>query len=691
MADLKISALPASTTPLAGTEILPIVQSATTRQVSVANLTAGRAVSALSFTASGLTSGRVTYAGTAGVLQDSANLLYSGTDLTVYGITVGRGANAQANTAIGASALAVNVGGYNNTAVGSSTLQANLSGVANTVIGNSAMSLNQSGSSNTAIGSSALTYNLSGSNNVAIGEQSLYFGGSFTASSNNTAVGNSSLYECRGNQNTAIGYQSGNLLTTGTKNVILGSYSGNNGSLDIRTSSNNIVLSDGDGNARAWWSGANAQFFGGLTVTGLTNSGLTSGRVTYAGASGLLSDSANLTFDGTNLTTGGSETAARFIPTGSTVATNGMYLPAANTLGFSTNSTERMRISSAGLVGIGTSSPLGTLGILGSATTTIVIPCSSNGTSVTPVETQLISSTFSNGSFGAGIYALNSFNNTSENWLTFKTTATGNGSPTERMRISSTGTLSLSKVGGSAIIRREVAQGSFGLTVQANATDTISDTNPGASIALGGGPLDDTFEGNITLTAYGAVSALGNRNTIMFVNRSGTNTTQERMRIDYLGNLLVGTTSTYAPCAGKISVISSSGSTATPTIAVLNPDATAAFVAFSDTATVFGSITRAASAVLYNTTSDQRLKTNITDAPTGNIDSIKVRSFDWTADNSHQEYGMVAQELLEVAPYAVHQPENPDDMMQVDYSKLVPMMVKEIQDLKARLLTLENK
>jgi hypothetical protein len=52
MADLKISALTASTTPLAGTEVLPIVQSSTTKQVSVANLTAGRAVSASSLTAS---------------------------------------------------------------------------------------------------------------------------------------------------------------------------------------------------------------------------------------------------------------------------------------------------------------------------------------------------------------------------------------------------------------------------------------------------------------------------------------------------------------------------------------------------------------------------------------------------------------------------------------------------------------
>jgi len=44
MADKKISALTGATTPLAGTEVLPIVQSGATVKVSVANLTAGRAV-----------------------------------------------------------------------------------------------------------------------------------------------------------------------------------------------------------------------------------------------------------------------------------------------------------------------------------------------------------------------------------------------------------------------------------------------------------------------------------------------------------------------------------------------------------------------------------------------------------------------------------------------------------------------
>jgi hypothetical protein len=50
MADTKISALPASTTPLAGTEVLPIVQGGATKQVSVADLTAGRAISATQLT-----------------------------------------------------------------------------------------------------------------------------------------------------------------------------------------------------------------------------------------------------------------------------------------------------------------------------------------------------------------------------------------------------------------------------------------------------------------------------------------------------------------------------------------------------------------------------------------------------------------------------------------------------------------
>lgn len=64
MADSKISALPASTTPLAGTEVLPIVQGGVTKQNSVANLTAGRAISATQLT---LTTGNLIVASGQGI------------------------------------------------------------------------------------------------------------------------------------------------------------------------------------------------------------------------------------------------------------------------------------------------------------------------------------------------------------------------------------------------------------------------------------------------------------------------------------------------------------------------------------------------------------------------------------------------------------------------------------------------
>ena len=63
MADTKISGLPASSTPLAGTEVLPIVQSGSTVQVSVANLTAGRAVATGALTVTGALSATGTLSG----------------------------------------------------------------------------------------------------------------------------------------------------------------------------------------------------------------------------------------------------------------------------------------------------------------------------------------------------------------------------------------------------------------------------------------------------------------------------------------------------------------------------------------------------------------------------------------------------------------------------------------------------
>lgn len=85
MADTKISNLPAATTPLAGTEVLPIVQSGTTDKVSVANLTSGRVVGAIGYQLE--SGGVITEAGTTRTLSatDNGKVIYctSGSAVTI--------------------------------------------------------------------------------------------------------------------------------------------------------------------------------------------------------------------------------------------------------------------------------------------------------------------------------------------------------------------------------------------------------------------------------------------------------------------------------------------------------------------------------------------------------------------------------------------------------------------------------
>ena len=113
---------------------------------------------------------------------------------------------------------------------------------------------------------------------------------------------------------------------------------------------------------------------------------------------------------------------------------------------------------------------------------------------------------------------------------------------------------------------------------------------------------------------------------------------------------------------------------------------------FANTNGNVGDIRTNGTATAYITSSDGRLKENISDADDAGskIDSIKVRKFDWISDGSHQDYGMIAQELIQVAPEAVPQPEDSEEMMGVDYSKLVPMLIKEIQSLRNRVASLEE-
>ena len=178
----------------------------------------------------------------------------------------------------------------------------------------------------------------------------------------------------------------------------------------------------------------------------------------------------------------------------------------------------------------------------------------------------------------------------------------------------------------------------------------------------------------------------------------------ERMRIDASGAVLVGATSGptnrkfYVEAAVYPAMFRMTSSTVNyPTLQLRTAYATggqtATQIDFRNGAdATVGTVKSTVNATSYNTSSDQRLKENIVDAPSASddIDAIQVRSFDWKADGSHQKYGMVAQELQSVAPEAVTGDADSDDMMGVDYSKLVPMLVKEIQSLRARVAQLEG-
>tara|TARA_R110002072_G_scaffold218300_1_gene376037 strand:- start:79 stop:963 length:885 start_codon:yes stop_codon:yes gene_type:complete len=122
----------------------------------------------------------------------------------------------------------------------------------NVAVGMDSLYSNTTASSNTAVGYQAGYSNTTGSRNTCLGLESGY---SLTTGGRNTLVGNQAGKGITtGTQNTFLGGTNGStgsvgeFITTGSKNTIIGSFDGNQDGLDIRTASNNIVLSDGDGN-----------------------------------------------------------------------------------------------------------------------------------------------------------------------------------------------------------------------------------------------------------------------------------------------------------------------------------------------------------------------------------------------------------------------------------------------------------
>jgi hypothetical protein len=162
-------------------------------------------------------------------------------------LSLANNTTASNNTAVGCLALTSNTTGSENAGLSDAALQLNTTGNYNSAAGRGALNVNTTGSSNSAFGMLALSSNTTATNSTAVGYQAGY---SLTTNGAFVGIGYKAGFSTTGILNTFLGYAAGQDVTTGTKNTIIGAYNGNQGGLDIRTASNNIVLSDGDGNPR---------------------------------------------------------------------------------------------------------------------------------------------------------------------------------------------------------------------------------------------------------------------------------------------------------------------------------------------------------------------------------------------------------------------------------------------------------
>ncbi len=169
----------------------------------------------------------------------------TGGDNTIVGSgAFGTNTTGTSNTAVGYSSLYYNSSGTNNASLGKNSLLDNTTGDQNVAIGMDALGNNTTANDNTAVGYNSGVSNTTGAVNVFVGRNA---GQATQTSSLLTYVGAYAGANTTGANNTFIGTSAGETFTSGANNTVLGRYNGNQNGVDLRTSSDNIVLSDGSG------------------------------------------------------------------------------------------------------------------------------------------------------------------------------------------------------------------------------------------------------------------------------------------------------------------------------------------------------------------------------------------------------------------------------------------------------------
>jgi hypothetical protein len=349
-----------------------------------------------------------------------------------------------------------------------------------------------------------------------------------------------------------------------------------------------------------------------------------------------------------------------------------------------------MRISSAGNVGIGTSSPSAKLevngGIISTNNNYVRAGGSGNDTAGNGPNIGVWDSVNTNNYW---IWQLNGSNGL--------TLFNYNAGWNERMRITSAGDVGIGTTTPQA--RLDVSgnnANTSGLIVY-NANTLNGDKL--IQIFVGG----QTAFGNSTWQNSGVIESVAGLNSnfvlsnyqvgpIIFQNSGRL----ERMRITSTGDVLIGKTSGVYTINGF--QVGGSGVNVGVTSNV-NAECyfankinqTGNFHLFFYNNGAVGSISTNGSTTSYNITSDYRLKEDL--KPINGLEQVsKINVYDFKWKNSKERMdGVLAHELQEILPYAVTGIKDGEDNQQVDYSKIVPVLIQAIKELKTELDTLKNK
>jgi len=236
---------------------------------------------------------------------------------------------------------------------------------------------------------------------------------------------------------------------------------------------------------------------------------------------------------------------------------------------------------------------------------------------------------------------------------------------------------------------------------------TSATTGTGGGIALGG--YTNGTSGGIY--HFGNIQGIKENSTagdyasaMLFSTRANGATPEERMRIDSNGRLLVNRT-TGGGYAGYINIEQTLGSGTFNIVTQVQSTVSQGHNQFVNPNGAVGSITTSGSATQYNTSSDYRLKENITYDFNAleRVAQLKPARFNFIADADTTVDGFLAHEVQDIVPEAIHGVKDEVDndgnpkYQGIDQSKLVPLLTKAIQeqqtiidDLKARIETLEN-